>query len=333
MDPVNRYHRQNLIPDWDQRMLVEAKVLILGVGAIGSYLATNLTLAGVGHLILVDFDTVEMSNLNRQLLFQEEDIGENKATTALKRLKILNPAITLTAVPEAMEKMSSSLIKDVTVIACCLDTFVGRRWANSLALKEKVPMVSGGMYAFLGDVQTIIPYETACFECQPLISQEKLAQACSPLGEARKDQEEEKKEAPLPSVSTLSSIISGLMSQEIIKLVMGIGKTIDNFLFYDGLNNSFTDLSLTRNKNCPICGENYQLRAAPALVFPGEKVADFRQRVALAFGMANPGLMLKGKFLDDTQELVCDSGDKIYAIDERLAGPMVLQLELASTDE
>ena len=92
MDPVNRYHRQNLIPDWDQRTLVEAKVLILGIGAIGSYLATNLTLAGVGHLILVDFDTIEMSNLNRQLLFQEEDIGENKATTALKRLKKLSVA-------------------------------------------------------------------------------------------------------------------------------------------------------------------------------------------------------------------------------------------------
>ncbi len=331
MSSSDRYHRQSLIPEWNQTKIVDSKILILGIGAVGSYLATNLALTGIGHLVLVDFDTIEISNLNRQLLFQKKDIGKNKAEVAADHLKILNPEIKISVFPKAMEKLPKSVLKDIDVIACCLDTFIGRRYANSLALKEKTPMVSGGMYAFLGDVQTIIPYETACFECQPLISQEKLAQACTPLGEARKELKDEKKEAPLPSVATLSSIIAGLMSQEIIKIIMDVGKPIKNFLFYDGMHNTFTVLELSKNKNCPICGEQYQLKAALSLVFPGEKVETFKNRIALAFGMANPNLMLKGKFLNDGDELICNDGDKIYAIDERLAGPMVLEVKF--TDE
>ncbi len=298
MEQNNRYHRQSIIPDWDQQKLTNAKIIILGVGATGSYLATNLALSGVGEMVLVDFDTIEKSNLNRQLLFSEIDIGRKKADIAADKLKRLNPDITITSFPKSMEKLPNSIIANTTVIACCLDTFLGRRWANSLALREKIPMVNGGMYAFLGDIQTIKPYETACFECQPLISQEKLAQACTPLGDARKELVLEKEIPKLPSVATLSSIIAGLMSQEILKLILGLGNSINNFLFYDGLYNSFTELELTRNKNCPICGENYKLNTAEVLAFKDEKVSDLLKRVALSFGMADPEVMLKGRFLN-----------------------------------
>jgi hypothetical protein len=122
------------------------------------------------------------------------------------------------------------------------------------------------------------------------------------------------------------------MSQEIIKLLMSIGNPIENFLFYDGLHNSFTTLKLSKNKNCPICGDKYRVKDAQALVFEGETVASFRNRVALAFGMANPSLMLKGKFLDDNDLMECKNGDKIYAIDERLAGPMSLRIKLTENE-
>ncbi len=323
----SRYDRQSIIPDWDQNKLNNAHVLILGVGAIGSYVATNLVLSGVGHLILVDFDTIEESNLNRQLLYTDDDIGKNKALIASEKLKILNPYIKIDYFQDKMENLPIKLIKNVSLIASCLDTFPGRRYANSLALRENVPMVSGGMYAFLGNVQTIIPNKTACFECQPLISQDKLSQACTPIGAARK-KHIVKEEPKLPSVSTLSSIIGGLMSQEILKILLKIGNPINNYLFYDGLNNSFTQIELKRNPNCPICGENYKLKEAEVIAIVGEKISDLKMRIALAFGMADPLITFKGKILNEDSLINFKNGDKIQVLDQRLATPITLIVNL-----
>ncbi|MHA2502178.1 MAG: HesA/MoeB/ThiF family protein [Candidatus Kariarchaeaceae archaeon] len=322
----HRYSRQELIPDWSQEKLSGAKVLILGVGATGSYVATNLAMSGVGTLVLVDYDTIELSNLNRQLLFRPADIGKNKAEVAARELSLLNPDIEIIAFPKKMQELPKSMKSDTSVIACCLDTFQGRRWANSLALNEKVPMVNGGMFAFMGDVQTIQPYETACFECQPLVSQEKLAQACTPLGQARKELADEKEEVTLPSVSTLSSIISGLMSQEIMKLLLEIGVPLKNYLFYDGLSNSFTELELRRNDNCPICGKTNELEKTEALAFRDELVGEFKARIALAFGLADPKLLHKGKYLQEELKLTVENGDTIFALDDRLASPVGLKI-------
>ncbi len=322
----DRYHRQKLMPEWNQELFSSSHVLVLGVGALGTYVSTNLTLAGIGKLTLVDFDTIEMSNLNRQLLFSIDDVGKNKADVAAEKLRMLNPDVQIVPFPKDMRKLTSAQLADVSAIASCLDTFRGRRWANSLAVRERKPMVSGGMYGFLGNVQTIIPYETPCFECQPLISQEKLSQACSPLGDARKDLLEEKTEPPIPSVSTLSSIIGGLMSQELIKLIMGIGKPIQNYLFYDGLHGAFTTIKLKRNENCPMCGTKFNVETQEILAFENELVKDLRHRIALALGLASPILMSKGKILTDNDTMTLAEGEKIFVSDERLAKPIALKI-------
>ncbi|MFV2014229.1 MAG: ThiF family adenylyltransferase [Candidatus Heimdallarchaeota archaeon] len=328
MKTEERYHRQSLIPDWEQSKLKESKVIILGVGALGSFVAANLVLTGIGEIILVDYDTIEISNLNRQLLFQEADLGKNKAIVATEKLKLLNNDIKIYAFDKAMEKLPKDLISGVTLIVSCLDTFHGRRWANSLAIREKVPIITGGMYAFLGQIQTIIPYKTPCFECQPLIPEEKLAQACSPLGEARKDQKEEKEEPPLPAVSTVSSIIGGLMSQETLKLLLGIGEPLSNYMVYDGLNNNYTTVELSRNKNCPICGDNYKLQSAELLVFEKDNLVEVKNRIAYAFGLAEPRLMIKGKFLTDDTTINWTNDTIIYVLDERLALPLSLKVKI-----
>lgn len=324
----NRYNRQTIIPEWNQENIKSAKVLILGVGAIGSYLVTNLALAGIGKFILVDYDTIEISNLNRQLLFTEADIGRLKVEVAKEKLQLLNPDVEIVTFDKRMEDLPHSLSSGNTIIACCLDTFLGRRWANSLAIREKIPMVTGGMYAFLGNIQTIIPYETPCFECQPLISAEKLSQACTPLGEERKKLNLDKPMPKIPSVSTLSSIISGLMSQEILKIIMQVGTPIINYLFIDGLHGNITVIPLNRNDNCPICGKNYKLMKATAMIFRGEQTSDFLQRVALTFGLKDPEAMLRGKILDKTSVLICNEGDTVYIRDDRLATPIALSLSL-----
>ena len=321
----DRYNRQSLIPDWDQSKIINAKVVILGVGAIGSYVAANLAMIGIGELVLVDFDTIELSNLNRQLLFTEMDIKKNKAETAKIRLQAFNSSIEITAFPYDMHKLSKADLEGTTLIASCLDTFRGRRWANSLAIRENVPMITGGIYAFLGNVQTIIPYQTPCFECQPLISQEKLAQACTPLGDARNKIVLEKPLGPMPAVATMSAIIAGLMTQEIVKLILDIGKSLENYLFYDGLVNSFTSIQLNRNDKCPICSDQYKLETIPTVVFENENFENLKLRIATVFGLADPQLIHRGKILS-AKLPTWEIGDKIYATDERLAKPIILQI-------
>ncbi|MHA2027997.1 MAG: HesA/MoeB/ThiF family protein [Candidatus Kariarchaeaceae archaeon] len=324
----DRYHRQSLIPDWEQSKLNKSKVIVLGIGALGSFVATNLALTGIGKIVLVDYDTIEVSNLNRQLLFQQDDVGKNKAIVAAHKLQTLNSDIEITAFDKKMEEMPKNVIEGATLIVSCLDTFHGRRWANSLAIREKLPLVTGGMYAFLGQVQTIIPYKTSCFECQPLIPEEKLAQACSPLGEHRKDLAEEKEDPPLPAVSTVSSIIGGLMSQESLKLLLGMGDPLNNYMVYDGLNNNYTIIELSRNDNCPICGDNYKLQTAELLVFETDTLIDVKNRIAYAFGLADPRLMIKGKFLSDVDDISWNNKTTVYVLDERLAMPLSLKVKI-----
>ena len=140
--------------------------------------------------------------------------------------------------------------------------------------------------------------------------------------------QEEKEEPPLPAVSTVSSVIGGLMSQECLKLLLDIGEPLNNYLVYDGLSNSHTTIELSKNKNCPICGDNYKLKSAKLLVFKDDNLESVKNRIAYAFGLADPKLMIKGKFLSDDHELNWDNKTTIFVLDDRLALPLSLNVVL-----
>lgn len=323
---MSRYDRQLRIDGWNQEKLRDATVLIAGVGALGSFIATNLTLSGVGKLILVDMDTVEVSNLNRQFLFRKRDVRKYKAEVAARKLRQMNNEIEIVSMPTKLENIKRSVYEECDVITAGLDSFDARRWLNSLCVDLNKPLITGGMYGFMGHVQRIIPYETPCFECQPLIPQEKLSQACSPIGEKRKHLPK-KPEAPLPAVATLSMIIGGIISQECLKHLMGLGTPLDNYLFYDGMTNTTTVIKLERKYNCPVCGEFYSLKEATITVEDGEKISNLSTRIAYAFGLAEPQIMLRGVILD--KELIINKknlkeGSKIFIMDDRLAKPLKL---------
>jgi len=332
MSDEERYSRQMLIPGWKQEKLTNSTVVLVGAGAIGSYVATILVSSGIGKLIIIDFDTIEFSNLNRQLLFRDHDLGKSKSEVAAERLRDLNPDCEIEFIHKKMEEVSVSIYEEADVIISCLDTFVGRRWINSMAVRVESPLVMGGMFAFLGNVQVIIPNETACFECQPLVPEEELAQACTPFGEERKkEREEEEKEPPLPAVATLSSIIAGFMSQETLKLIIGIGNTLENYLFYDGLNNALTIIELSRSKECPTCGDLYKLEQVEFVVNLEELVKDVTLRLILTYGLAKPEIMIKGTILnpeESVKDVIKQSKSTAFIIDKNLAKPIKVVLQI-----
>ncbi len=332
MTEEDRYSRQQLIPGWDQAKLDNSTAIIVGVGAIGSYVGTILVSSGIGKLIIIEYDTVEISNLNRQLLFHEEDIGESKAEIAAKKLKVINPSIDINYLNMKMEDVPVSTYEEADVIIGCLDTFIGRRWINSMALRVGKPLILGGMFAFLGNVQVMIPDITPCFECQPLIPEEELAQACTPFGDERKkDRDELEEELPLPAVATLSSIIGGLMAQEALKILLNLGTNIDNYLFYDGLNNAITILTLAKNKECPACGEMYELEQIEFVVNPKETVKDLILRLALTYGLEKPDIMIQGQLLEidkEIEETNLSQKAVAFVLDKNLAKPIKIVIQV-----
>ena len=331
MQEDNRYSRQSLIPGWDQTTLDSSTVILVGVGAIGSYVATILASSGIGKLVIIEFDTIELSNLNRQLLFRDEDLGKPKAEVASMRLKEINPKIVIEFYNKKMEEVDVSVYEGADVIIGCLDTFIGRRWISSMALRVKKPLILGGMFAFLGDVQVIIPYKTACFECQPLVSDEELAQACTPFGEERKkEREEEEVEAKIPAVATLSSIIGGKMAQESLKLILELGTPLENYMFYDGLNNATTIIPLAKSEDCPACGELYKLEQIEFIVHPTETIKDLMFRLALTYGLEKPDLMVEGKLLESESVVENQLKERsiAYILDKNLGKPIKIVIKI-----
>ena len=332
-DGTDRYDRQLRIDGWDQNTLLNSTVCIWGVGALGTFVVAELAMMGVGRLIIVDLDTIEVSNLNRQLLFQLEDVGKYKASIAAKKLRQINPDIKIQAYTTPLEEMPMRLYREVDVFVAALDSFDARRWANSLAIQLNKPLVLGGMYGLMGQVQVIIPYKTACFECQPLVPSSKLSQVCTPPGEHRKEKAKmQRLEAPIPGVATMSGIVGSLMAQEAAKLLLKLGTPI-SYLFIDGLHNGFTELDLARNPNCPLCGENYKLSQVRITIDPNEQFTHIIQRIKLTYGLEQPKIAWKGKLISDHQTpkaIGLETGDSLLIIDPKIAKPIKLVAELVA---
>ena len=164
-----RYNRQLIIPDFGeegQSKLKGSHAVIMGIGGLGCASATYLTAAGVGHITLVDFDIVELSDLNRQILYWEEDIGEKKVVVAQKKLSRLNPLIQITPVfSKITEENVLSIIDGAQVVIDGLDNVATRLAVNAACIKKKTPFIYGGVSRLRGMVTTIISGETPCLAC------------------------------------------------------------------------------------------------------------------------------------------------------------------------
>ncbi len=204
------YDRQRLIPGWDQDKLSKAKVAVIGAGALGNHVCLGLIGLGIGTIKIYDFDKIEPHNLNRQSLFCEEDIGENKAETLAKRLKERNSTITILGINQKIEEETIEIIiREVDLIIDCVDLIYVRRILNRYCLWRDIPLIHGGI-SWKGGQAGILTRETPCINCfyPESLQKQELEEETSCI------------DNPDPSVVYTSQIIAALMVQYVRKALM-----------------------------------------------------------------------------------------------------------------
>ena len=181
------YDRQFRLEGWDQKIIKNSRVLIAGVGGLGCEIAKNLAMLGIGHLDLVDLDIIEHSNLNRQILFIDAEMGESKALVAAKKLNQVNPNITIKGYHSSLERLDPAIYKAADVIVGGLDSMNARLNLNAQCVRFKKPLIDGGVAGYNGHIYTVFPYENACYECDPLpVAEMDEMAACTVVGIPRK---------------------------------------------------------------------------------------------------------------------------------------------------
>jgi len=181
------YDRQFRLEGWSQNLVKNSRVLIAGVGGLGCEIAKNLAMLGVGHIDLVDLDTIEYSNLNRQILFAGARLGKPKAIAAAKKLVEINPNIIVKGYHSSLERLDPSLYYNADVVIGGLDSMNARLNLNAQCIRFRKPLVDGGVSGYYGHIYTIFPYRNACYECNPLpdVKNDEMA-ACTVVGIPRK---------------------------------------------------------------------------------------------------------------------------------------------------
>ena len=236
---IKRYNRQIMIEGFGkigQNKLKDSKVIIVGSGGLGSIISIYLAVAGIGQIGIVDHEDVDLSNLNRQILHWEKDIGRKKVDSAKEKLLGLNPGTKIEAFREKItEKNVSRLVRRFDLIVDALDNFPTRYILNHTAIKNNIPLFHGAVYGFEGRALTIIPGKTACLRCMYR----------GPFQEKR-----------VPIIGVAPAVIGSIQATEVIKYILGIGDLLTNrLLFYDGLNLKFTEFKVAKNPKCEHCGQ------------------------------------------------------------------------------
>ncbi|RLA05686.1 MAG: molybdopterin-synthase adenylyltransferase MoeB [Gammaproteobacteria bacterium] len=238
-----RYSRQILLPQLDiagQQKIMDGHVLIIGLGGLGSPVAMYLAAAGVGHLTLVDDDEVELSNLQRQILHRQQDIGRSKVDSAKDTVQALNRDVQLQLVAERLQgEALEEAVNVADVIVDCSDNFATRFLLNEITQRLKKPLVSGAAIRMEGQVTIFdsnIP-DSACYRCLYQDNGE-LQETCSETG----------------VISPLLGIIGSVQAMESLKLLAGIGETLaGRLLILDAFKMEWHELRLRQDPSCPVC--------------------------------------------------------------------------------
>ena len=234
-----RYKRnleQNGITQEAQEKLLNARVLIMGAGGLGSGVIMNLAALGVGQIKIIDGDIVEESNFNRQIIHKYKNIGRAKVISAKDWVQEFNPDIKVELDKIKINELNYfNIIQGYDIIVDCFDSYEAKYMLNEIALRHKKVLIHGATQGFYGQVTTIIPDKTGCLEC--VIQKPKNL-----------------KEVPLASLSPVVNTISALQAQEVLKVISEIGTPLLNkLLVFDGTTTEFKTLNYSKNTACATC--------------------------------------------------------------------------------
>ena len=234
---LDRYKRQILLfGEEGQERLKKANLFIAGAGGLGSPISIYLAVAGIGTITLVDNDVVELTNLNRQILHDNKDIGRRKTVSAEEKLVALNPDITIKVIDTTIDKTNAAnLVGKADGIIDAMDNYPTRYVLNDTAINKKIPFFHGAIRGLYGQATTIIPGETACLRC---------IFPKAPPNEV------------FPVVGVTPGFIGMVQATEALKYLVGMGDLLANRLFiWDGLTSHVEEIQVEKDPACPACSK------------------------------------------------------------------------------
>ena len=243
-EQIERYSRHILLPEVGgkgQKRIGQAKVLIVGVGGLGSPAALYLAAAGIGTLGIIDGDKVDLSNLHRQVIHGTPDVSKPKVISAKEKIVAINPHVKVVTYFERLTaKNALSVMRDYDVILDGTDNFPAKFLINDAAVFSDRPLIHGGILRFDGQVFSILPRKSACYRC--------IFKEPPPPGVVPSCQE-------AGVLGVLAGVIGTIQATEVLKIVVGIGELLtDRILTYEARETVFREIRIRRNPECPVCG-------------------------------------------------------------------------------
>jgi molybdopterin-synthase adenylyltransferase len=240
-----RYSRHIMLKDVGeagQEQLLNGKVMIIGAGGLGSPIALYLAAAGIGTIGIADADSVELSNLQRQIAHHTPDIGTPKVLSAAGKLKAMNPDVRVRTYPEWIRAANiAAIIGEYDFVIDATDNFAAKFLINDAAVLAGIPYSHGGILQFDGQTMTVLPKESACYRCIfPAPPPKEVVTTCSRAG----------------VFGVLPGVIGTIQATEAIKYILGLGDLLaGRLLTYNALRMRFREIPFRRNPECPVCGE------------------------------------------------------------------------------
>lgn len=303
----DRYHRQRLLPEIDQERLTASSVLLLGAGALGNEVVSHLAAAGVGHLVVVDFDRVELTNLHRTLLFREGDIGLSKARVAAREVRRINPELRVEAVDGDFRfAIGLGYFRRAGVVVGCLDSVEARVAAAQLCALAGVPYIDGGTSGLIGEVRHYFPGDGPCYACAVgREGRKRLLARWSCAGLALTSVADGER----PALGATSGVVGSHQAMAVLMTLLGRQESWGMAHVYDGLRGRMEPVRLPRDPECP----NHEGALPIAASFAGTVAETRALDLEAAFGPI-VGVRLRQTLV---VELVCVCGKR-----ERVLRPL-----------
>ena len=249
-DQILRYSRHLIMPEVGvegQQKLKDAGILLIGAGGLGSPLGLYLAAAGVGRLGIVDFDTVDFTNLQRQIIHRTEDVGRLKVESAKERIQAINPEVQVATFNSRLSRDNiRGVIKDYQIVIDGTDNFPTRYLVNDACVFQKKPNIYGSIFRFDGQATVFTPFKGPCYRClYPEPPPPGMVPSCAEGG----------------VLGVLPGIIGVIQATEAIKLIIGQGEPlIGRLLLYNALKMEFREVKLKRDPQCPVCGDRPSIK-------------------------------------------------------------------------